>query len=303
MMGPSVSHYYLEFSMKLRPPLAIFALSLLVPATLGFAQESAKEAKDYVVLKVDDAQVLLSEVKEAWNSLFPEGSAPDFETFDEGVRQNVLKGMVSEKLLYKEAVKAGITERDDIKRRMKNLETQLAIQAFIEEKSASLITDKSLKEAYEQYTAKAKNEEEVRARHILVDSEEKAKEIAERIKKGEDFAKVAKTESMDKGSGAKGGDLDYFTKDKMVGEFADAAFALKKGEVSAPVKSDFGWHIIQLEDRRPVKVASFADMQEQLKAEVRKKAIQSYIDNLIAKANVEYLDTSGNKKPLDLKVK
>lgn len=277
----------------------IAALSIALPTAITFAAET----KDYTVLKVDDMTVSLSEVKEAWNSLFPDGAAPEFETFDEGVRQNVLKGMVSEKLLYKEALKSGVLDREELKRRLKNLETQLTIQAFIEEKSASLITDKSLKEAYAQYTAKMKNEEEVRARHILVDSEEKAKKIVEKLKKGEDFSKVAKAESLDKGTGAKGGELDFFTKDKMVGEFANAAFALKKDEISAPVKTDFGWHVIQLEDRRPVKAASFDDMQEQLKAELRKKGIQSYIDGLIANAKVEYFDMSGDKKPLNLKAK
>src|SRR5690606_24199478 len=133
-------------------------------------------------------------------------------------------------------------------------------------------TEKNLKEAYAAYEAKAKKEEELHARHILVNSEEKAQALYERVKKGEDFAKVAKAESQDKGSGARGGDLDYFTRDKMVKEFADAAYQLKKGEISKPVKSDFGWHIIKLEDRRPQKVASFEEMQEQLKADLRKKA-------------------------------
>jgi peptidyl-prolyl cis-trans isomerase C len=284
----------------------VFALSsmlLLGVPTDALRAEDAQNAKNYTVLKVDDMTVSSADVSDAWNSLFPEGAAPDFETFDEGVRQNVLKGLVSEKLLYKEALKAGIPERADIKRRLKNLETQLAIQAFIEDKASSLITEKSLKEAYDQYALKAKSEEEVRARHILVDNEEKAKEIAEKIKKGEDFAKIAKTESMDKGSGARGGDLDFFTKDKMVSSFADAAFALKKGEVSAPVKSDFGWHIIKLEDRRPAKVESFADMQEKLKADLRKKAVQQYIDSLIDKSTVEYFGADGKQKPLDLKGK
>ncbi len=289
--------------MGLRLTSTLFSVVLLsVCAFVAQAQEEPKQ-KDYDVLKIDDMTVKLSEVKDAWTSLFPEGAAPEFETFDEGVRQNVLKGLVSEKLLYKEALKAGIPEREDIKRRLKNLETQLAIQAFIEEKSGSLITEKSLKEAYEQYAAKAKSEEEVRARHILVDSEEKAKEIAEKIKKGEDFSKLAKAESTDKGSGAKGGDLDYFTKDKMVSEFSNAAFALKKGEVSAPVKSDFGWHVIKLEDRRPVKVESFEEMQEKLKAEVRKKGIQQYIDSLIERSSIGYFDAEGNQKTLDLKSK
>lgn len=263
----------------------------------------AKPAKNYTVLSVNGEEIKQSEVNEAWLSLFPGGAAPDFETFDESVRQNVLKGLVSERLLYKEAQKSGIPEREEIKRRLKNLEMQLAIQAYVEEKSDAMINDKSLKEAYQQYAASAKNNEEVRARHILVDSEDKANALYERIKKGEDFAKVAKAESKDAGSGARGGDLDYFTKDKMVKEFADAAFALKKGEVSKPVKSEFGWHIIKLEDRRPQKVASFDDMKEQLKADLRKKALQQYVDGLVAKADISYFGADGKKKPLDLKAK
>lgn len=268
---------------------------------LGVSAHAESKEKNPVVLKVNGEEVTKSDVSDAWNSLFPGGAAPDFDTFDESVRQNVLKGLVSEKLLYKEAEKSGVPEREDIQRRLKNLEKQLAIQAFVEEKSNALITEKSLKEAYQQYVAKAKNNEEVRARHILVDSEEKANALYERLKKGEDFSKLAKAESKDTGSGARGGDLDYFTKDKMVKEFADAAFTLKKGEISKPLKTEFGWHIIKLEDRRPQKLESFEEKKEELTAELRKKALQQYIDGLVAKADVIYYGPDGKPKPLNMK--
>src|SRR5207248_412715 len=144
-------------------------------------------SKDFTIIKLgSDGDIKNSEVVDVWKGLFPGGSAPDFNTFDENIRQNVLRGIISERLIYNES------------------------------------------------------------------------------DKGADFEKIAKEKSTDKGSGANGGELGWFTKDKMVPAFADAAFKLKKGEISEPVKSDFGWHVIQVEDRRPLQIASYDDMKESL---------------------------------------
>ena len=114
--------------------------------------------------------------------------------------------------------------------------------------------------------------------------------VEERLKKGEDFAKVATDVSKDPGSGKEGGDLGWFTKDRMVPEFAEAAFKLKKGEVSAPVKSQFGWHVIKLEDKRTKPLPDYAAVKPQIEQYLERKAQQDAVLALREKAKVERLD-------------
>jgi peptidyl-prolyl cis-trans isomerase C len=256
----------------------------------------AAPAKDYTIINLDGEEIKYSDVMEIWKGLFQGGAVPDFNSFDENIRQNVLRGLVSERLIYKEAVKSGLDKSEDIKKRIENLQKQLVIQTYIENKSKSLITDEQIKALYDEKVAAAKGQEELKARHILVASEAEAKKISADLKKGGDFEKVAKEKSTDKGSGVNGGDLGWFSKEKMVPEFFDATNKLKKGEVSAPVKSSFGWHIIKLEDRRPVKVPPFEESKESLKNELSTKAVQSYVESLLKTATIKYYDENGKEK-------
>lgn len=276
--------------------------ALLLGATLlaalpALAEDKAGDAKDYTIIKLNGEEIKNSDVMSTWKSLFPGGGAPDFASFDENIRQNVLRGLVSEKLLYKEAVKAGVDKSDEVKKKLEQIQKQVIIQSFIEQKAKSMASDDQLKALYQKKADAAKGQEEVKAHHILVASEDEAKKIAEQLKKGGDFEKLAKEKSTDTGSGANGGDIGWFTKDKMVPEFADAAFKLKKGEVSSPVKSQFGWHIIRLDDRRPLKIASFEEMKERLKAEASGKAVESYVEGLLKGADIKYYGADGSEKP------
>jgi peptidyl-prolyl cis-trans isomerase C len=275
-----------------------FLLATAVFAAPAFAADtkSTDNAKDYTILKVGSEEIKNSEVLDVWKGLFPNGSAPDFANFDENVRQNVLRGVISERLIYQEALKAGIDKSDEVKKRLEALQKQVVMQTFMEQKAKTLVTDTQLKAAYNEKVAAMKGEEEVKARHILVTDEAEAKKIGEQIKKGNDFDKIAKEKSTDKASGVNGGDLGWFTKDRMVPEFADAAFKLKKGEVSSPVKTAFGWHIIKMEDRRAVKALPFDEMKEALKGDVTNKAVQTYVEDMLKKADIKYFTPDGKQK-------
>lgn len=260
------------------------------------SKPAPKSTKDYTVIKVGNEEIKNSEAEELWKGLFPGGTAPDFSSFDENIRQNVLRGIVSERLIYQEAVKEGFDKSEEVQKRLESLKKQLILQSYMQSKTKKLITDAQLKAAYAKRTAALKNEEELRARHVLVASEEDAKSIAKELKKGGDFEKIAKEKSTDKGSAVQGGDLGYFTKDKMVPEFAEAAFKLKKGEISDPVKSGFGWHVIKVEDRRAVKVPSFDDLREELQAEVSNQAVQDFVETLLKKADIKYYNAEGKEQ-------
>lgn len=255
------------------------------------------ETKDYTVIKLDSDEIRNSEVEEVWKGLFPGGSAPDFNNFDENIRQNVLRGLVSERLIHQQAVKAGADKDPEVKKRIDAMARQVVMQSFMEKKAKEVVSDEQLRAAYAEKVAGSKGKEEVKARHILVASEEEARKVADDIKKGTAFEKLAKEKSTDKGSGANGGELGWFTREKMVPAFADAAFKLKKGETSPPVKSDFGWHVIQLEDRRAVQMQTFEEMKESLRGEVAGKAVQEYVEGLLKGADIKYYGADGKEKP------
>src|SRR5436305_12581323 len=132
-------------------------------------------------------------------------------------------------------------------------------------------------------------EQEVHARHILVETEDQAKKVAEDLKKGADFAELAKKESKDPGA-SDGGDLGFFTKDQMVPEFSTVAFALEPGKISDPVKSQFGWHIIKVEEKRARKAPDFEQVKPQIETYVTRKAQADYVAKLRQAAKVERLD-------------
>ena len=133
-------------------------------------------------------------------------------------------------------------------------------------------------------------ETELHARHILVEDEGTAKQVAERAKKGEDFLALSKEFSKDPGSAADGGDLGWFTKDKMVKEFSDAAFKLEPGQISDPVKSQFGWHIIKVEEKRTKPAPQFAEVQDQIGNYLSQRAQQTLLLSLREKAKIVQLD-------------
>jgi peptidyl-prolyl cis-trans isomerase C len=273
------------------------ALSLLISvATLPtVALTTPATAADYTILKVNGEEIKRSTVDSIWGALFPEGTGPTFDSVDEKVRQNVLRGVVGEYLLYKKAVESKIEEKPAVQNRLAVMKKKVVVEAFLEEKAASQVTPAAVKAEYDEQNAASSNETEVRASHILVKDKETADKLLAEIKAGKAFEEVAKTHSTDKASAVTGGDLGYFTKDRMVKEFAEAAFALKKDEVSAPVKSAFGWHIIKAVDSRKKAMPSFIEARPAIEQKLRTQALGTYISSLVDSSNIEYLGKDGKK--------
>ncbi|MCA3597393.1 MAG: peptidylprolyl isomerase [Methylobacterium sp.] len=195
--------------------------------------------------------------------------------------------LVEVKLAAQAARKAKIDQSPDFTLKMNYARDRILMERLFAEEGSKATGEAAVKKFYDEQVAKFAPVEEVRARHILVESEEEAKKIHARLKGGEDFAKVATETSKDPGSGKGGGDLGYFSKDRMVPEFAEAAFALKAGEISAPVKSQFGWHIIKLEDRRNRPAPAFADVRERLSQALAERAQAEFIEKLRKEARID----------------
>ena len=256
-------------------------------------------ADEYVMMKVNGQDVSSSDMQRMWEGLFPEGQAPAFDSVKPEMKERLLRGAMAEKILYGEAVKQGVDKSEKVQRELADVKNKLVVRTFLDTKTADMISEADLKKEYDALAASTKDEKEVRARHILLATEADAKEAKKKLDAGKLFEDVAKDFSKDAGSAKNGGDLGYFTKDKMVPEFANAAFALKKGEVSGPVKSTFGYHIIKAEDTRKVTTPAYAEMKDQLRAKLQDKKLNDYIGGLVKSADVKVFDAKGKEIPFN----
>jgi peptidyl-prolyl cis-trans isomerase C len=152
------------------------------------------------------------------------------------------------------------------------------------------VTEADARTIFDERIGKVEPEEEVHARHILVESEAEAKEVAERLNKGEDFAALAKEKSKD--TNAEGGDLGFFSRGQMLKPFEDAAFALDVGKISEPVQTQFGWHIIKVEEKRKRPLPSFDEVKEAIMGQLVQQKAQEVITGLRNEAEIEIVDPS-----------
>jgi len=192
-------------------------------------------------------------------------------------------------VLSQAAEKQKLADDADVQRRLAFDHNRVLMEALLQNAGRAAITDVAMHQVYDEAVKQMPAEQEVHARHILVPTEDEAKAVAAELKKGADFAALAKEKSKDPG-GANGGDLGYFTKDQMVPEFAEVAFKLDKGQVSDPVKTQFGWHIIKVEDKRMKPTPTFEQVRSQIENYVAHRAQAALVEKLRSAANIERLD-------------
>lgn len=232
---------------------------------------------DPVVAKVDGKPIHLSDLKDAVQSL-PENmrALPPPALYP-----MLLDQMIDARALVSEAHKSGLDKDPAVQRQVTAAEDRALQTAVLSKDVGPTVTDAAVRARYDQDVAGKPGEEEVHAKHILVDNEADAKKIIADLKGGADFAALAKQYSKDPSAAQQGGDLGFFKKDEMVPEFADAAFALQPGQVSeTPVHSQFGWHVILLVERRRADPPNF----DKARDELRQKMIQEGVQKAVAKA-------------------
>jgi peptidyl-prolyl cis-trans isomerase C len=242
-------------------------------------------AEDKLLAKVNGAEIHQSDVALAEEELGPSLAQMDPAAKDE----NVLAFLIDMKIVSKAAEDKKIQDNEDFKKRLAFTRNRLLMDSLLATEGKAATTDNAMKKVYEDASKQIGGEEEVHARHILVETEDEAKAVAEELKKGADFAELAKKKSKDPGA-SDGGDLGFFTKDQMVPEFSTAAFALEPGKTSEPVKSQFGWHIIKVEEKRQRKAPDFAQVKTQIETYVQRKAQADYVGKLREAAKIERMD-------------
>jgi peptidyl-prolyl cis-trans isomerase C len=192
-------------------------------------------------------------------------------------------------VLAQAAEQQKLGDQPDVQRQLAFERNKVLMEALLRNAGKAAQTDDAMHQVYDDAVKKMAPEEEVHARHILVPTEDEAKAIEAQLKGGADFAALAKEKSKDPGA-ANGGDLGYFTKDQMVPEFADAAFKLDKGQISDPVHTQFGWHIIKVEDKRIKPTPTYDEVKGQIENYVAHRAQAQLVDNLRKTAKIERLD-------------
>ncbi len=202
-------------------------------------------------------------------------------------REQIINELVNRELLYQDALKKGIDKDPQVQFAIEQMKRNILIQGNVARLGREHpISDADVKKEYDN-AVKAMNVNEFKARHILLKSEDEAKAVIKELEKGAVFSDVAKAKSIGP-SGKDGGDLGWFKADQMVPEFANAVKQLKKGEYTkTPVKTQFGWHVIKLEDTRKAIPPSYEDVSGQLKSMMRTQQLQDYVGKLRMEAKVE----------------
>ena len=238
-----------------------------------------------VLAKVNGAEIRQSDVALAEEELGPSLAQMDPATKDE----NVLSFLIDMKIVSKAAEDKKVQDGEDFKKRLAFTRNRLLMDSLLASEGKAATTDDAMKKVYEEASKQITGEEEVHARHILVETEDEAKAVEDELKKGADFAELAKKKSKDPGA-SDGGDLGFFTKDQMVPEFSAVAFALEPGKISDPVKSQFGWHVIKVEEKRKRKAPDFDQVKSQIETYVTRKAQADYVGKLREAAKIERMD-------------
>jgi len=274
--------------------LALFgALAFALSAAPAFAQ-----SRDPVIARVDGVEVRESDLALAEEDL---GSNIPQQLAGDARRDFILSYLTDIMLVAKAADGKKVADTPDFKTKLNYIRSKLLMETILQSEGKASVTEQAMKKVYDDAVKQMGGDEEVRARHILVQTEDEAKKILADLKKGANFETVAKEKSKDPSAAAQGGDLGFFTKDQMVPEFADVAFKLQKGELSDPVKSQFGWHIIKVEDKRTKAPPPFEQVKDQVETFVQRKAQAEYVTKLREAAKVERLDKPAEAKPADKK--
>jgi len=273
----------------------IAALLFVLSAASGCSKNSSSEApasaSDPVIARVNGVDIKQSDL-----ALAEEDVGADVQAASpEAKREHLISYLADIIMVTQAADKKNLADNPDFKRRLAFLRSKLLMGYELQQEAKTALTDEALKQTYDEAVKSMSGQEEVHARHILVEGEDEAKAIIEQLKGGADFAKLAKEKSKDPGA-AEGGDLGYFTKDQMVPEFADVAFKMYPGQLSNPVKTQFGWHVIKVEDKRIKQPPEFEKVKDQIEAYLARKVQSDFIAKLRQSAKVERFDNAAEQR-------
>ena len=263
------------------------------PPTGSVPAPSPLPPPNTVVARVDGTELHLSDLEAAQQNLPPQAQKLPLEQ----IYPMLLDRLVDGALITEAGRKEHLEQDPELQVRLKRYEDRLIQEAYLNQAIKAAETEDQLKARYQTFAKDTAGREEVHAQHILVKTEDEAKSVIAELDKGADFGELAKKYSTDP-SASSGGDLGYFGHDDMVKAFTDAAFALSPGRYSkTPVKTEFGWHVIKVEDRRAGKPPSFEEAREQLSRDLAHEIIDAKLQELRSAAKIEEFGLDGKPLP------
>lgn len=282
-------------SLAVRTPAWLLGVALIVAVSLSYSLPVlGAEEDDTVVARVNGVEIRFSDLL-----LAEEETAQALANVPEDVKFEYLLSLLIDRVIVSsDARTKGLTDDPGVQRRMAYYENKALRDVYWTQLITARISDEAAKEFYDAQVGAVEPQEEIKARHILVATEEEAQAVIDALDAGGDFEELAKEHSTGP-SGAEGGDLGYFTAGTMVAEFNDAAFALQAGEISVPVKTKFGWHVIKVEDRRVQEVPGFELVKDQVIEALAQQEGRTMMDEMRAAAAIEIVGAEGEpSRPL-----
>jgi peptidyl-prolyl cis-trans isomerase C len=281
----------MRISVKHTLSAAVFVAAAVLGSYAAHAQATPPAAQPNTpVAKVNGEDITQGELRFAEAEIGSELAGVPAESR----RRVLVEYLIEAHLMAQAAEKAQLAATPDFETRLKYYRMRALRDAYFENKVRDGVGEAAAKTIYEDRVKSIPVQQELRARHILVKTEDEAKKIAKEISGGADFAESAKKYSQDSG-GEGGGDLGYFSRGQMVKAFEDAAFGLEKGKVSAPVQSEFGWHLIKVEDKRDRQPPSFEDVKDQITTSLIQQKLQATVQEMRDTAKIEILDADVKK--------
>jgi len=278
--------------MTVRSLLALAAMLLVVTPAMAQAPAASAAQPDPVVARVNGGEIHRSEVLAARQMLPAQVQQIPFEQ----VYPQLLDNLVTNMLAAQAGRKQKLADDPEVKKRLQWAQDQIIEEVYLSRYIRTSITDDKIKTRYDQFLKEQKPQDQVNAKHILVKTEDEAKAVIADLQKGGDFAAIAKEKSNDPGTKATGGDLGWFTKEEMVPEFADAAFKLQKGQYTeTPVKTQFGYHVIMLVDRRTAPPPTMEEARPQVAALLQRELLDQKVKELHTGAKIETFNLDGSK--------
>lgn len=241
-----------------------------------------KKHNDIIVATIDGKSIYLSEIKDIADRI-PQYAELPFDM----IYPQLLKKYIIKEVVYKSAQDSEIQKNPMVQTAIQEATETIISKAYMDKKINELMTPEKLKELYLTESRNMPRNDEIHARHILVHTEKEAKNILLQLEAGADFIMLANAKSIEETTD--GGDLGYFQKNMMIPDFGEAVFALKKGELSKPIKTPFGWHIVYIEDRRLAELPKFEEVQDQLKLLFVERNLQEILEQEKVKHNVKIL--------------
>lgn len=264
--------------------IALLMVGFLAAPMIAHAQDGQQDLPQNTVVTVNGMAITYDDISMAENELMGlVGQLPERQRFE------TLVSFMVERLLAANAARAaGLENSAEVEKQISFLKQKALQDVYVGQLLMERVNETSVTAYYQENIVDGPKQEEVRARHILVDSREEAEAVIAAVKNGGDFIELAKKRSKGP-SGAGGGDLGYFDRDAMVAPFSEAAFKLKKGKISAPVKTQFGWHVIKLEDRRTKPTPALDDVRDQIYQILISEARRGIYEEMRQGADVQFV--------------